>query len=331
MRTQMAGPLPPRWVAQQIAGRLFTALILGRKRRRPSGPGGCSCRTRSGRTGSLLAQPRSKRDRAIVLLMLQGRLRSGEVLGMHLEDIAYGRRQVVVRHCDDHPKGARSKSRARSAGAPTARSAPGGIGPAVRRVAAPGMYPPGRSRQPARRSACPRRRRWPCGTHGTGICARWYSIVRPDQEYLANRSGSTFTWPARHVTVALGTSSRRGNRPSNSKNFSNSANPSRVAPLLFPRSSISASFNVQRSMRSSSSRSRRIGSGSFSRSRGTPKAHRFAIMRLRTGMIQRDRYVPILTHHALDREDPREASISQSLDGLEATWVHGHARASGLR
>jgi integrase len=60
---------------------------------------------------ALLAQLRSKRDRAIVLLMLQGGLRPGEVLGLHLEDIAYGRRRVVVRHRDDHPRGARSKSR----------------------------------------------------------------------------------------------------------------------------------------------------------------------------------------------------------------------------
>ena len=60
---------------------------------------------------ALLEQLRSKRDRAIVLLMLQGGLRPGEVLGLHLEDLAYGRRRVVVRHRDDHPKGARSKSR----------------------------------------------------------------------------------------------------------------------------------------------------------------------------------------------------------------------------
>ena len=60
---------------------------------------------------ALLAQLRSRRDRAIVLLMLQGGLRPGEVLGLHLEDIAYGRRRVVVRHRDDHPRGARSMSR----------------------------------------------------------------------------------------------------------------------------------------------------------------------------------------------------------------------------
>jgi len=60
---------------------------------------------------ALLAQLRRVRDRAIVLLMLQGGLRPGEVLGLHLADIAYGRRRVVVRHRDDHPKGARSKSR----------------------------------------------------------------------------------------------------------------------------------------------------------------------------------------------------------------------------
>ncbi|MGH3193044.1 MAG: tyrosine-type recombinase/integrase [Streptosporangiaceae bacterium] len=60
---------------------------------------------------ALLGQLRRNRDRAIVLLMLQGGLRPGEVLGLHLEDVAYGRRRVVVRHRDDHPKGARSKSR----------------------------------------------------------------------------------------------------------------------------------------------------------------------------------------------------------------------------
>jgi integrase len=60
---------------------------------------------------SLLGQLPRLRDRAMVLLMLQGGLRPGEVLGLHLEDVAYGRRRVVVRHRTDHPKGARSKSR----------------------------------------------------------------------------------------------------------------------------------------------------------------------------------------------------------------------------
>jgi integrase len=60
---------------------------------------------------ALLAQLKRLRDRVIVLLMLQGGLRPGEVLSLHLEDIAYGRRRVVVRHRVDHPKGARSKSR----------------------------------------------------------------------------------------------------------------------------------------------------------------------------------------------------------------------------
>ncbi|NBM14240.1 tyrosine-type recombinase/integrase [Streptomyces sp. GC420] len=60
---------------------------------------------------ALLAQLRGLRDKAIVLLMFHGGLRPGEVLGLHLDDLAYGRRRVVVRHRDDHPKGARSKSR----------------------------------------------------------------------------------------------------------------------------------------------------------------------------------------------------------------------------
>jgi len=60
---------------------------------------------------ALLGQLRCLRDRALVLLMLQGGLRPGEALGLHLEDVAYGRRRIVVRHRDDHPKGVRSKSR----------------------------------------------------------------------------------------------------------------------------------------------------------------------------------------------------------------------------
>ncbi len=64
-----------------------------------------------------MAQLRSVRDKAIVLLMLQGGLRPGETLGLRLEDVAYGRRRVVVRRREDHPKGARSKSRYERAGA----------------------------------------------------------------------------------------------------------------------------------------------------------------------------------------------------------------------
>lgn len=60
---------------------------------------------------ALLGELRCVRDRTLVLLMLQGGLRPGEALGLHLDDIAYGKRRVVVRHRDDHPKGARSKSR----------------------------------------------------------------------------------------------------------------------------------------------------------------------------------------------------------------------------
>ena len=60
---------------------------------------------------ALLAELRNLRDKAIVLLMLNGGLRPGEVLGLHLDDLAYGRRRVMVRWRDDHPKGARSKSR----------------------------------------------------------------------------------------------------------------------------------------------------------------------------------------------------------------------------
>lgn len=59
----------------------------------------------------LLGALRRWRDRALILLMLQGGLRPGEVLNLHLGDIEYGRRRVVVRYRTDHPKGARTKSR----------------------------------------------------------------------------------------------------------------------------------------------------------------------------------------------------------------------------
>lgn len=59
----------------------------------------------------LLTDLHSARDRALVLLMLHGGLRPGEALGLHLDDIDYGRRRVAI-HCrNDHPKGARGKSR----------------------------------------------------------------------------------------------------------------------------------------------------------------------------------------------------------------------------
>lgn len=51
------------------------------------------------------------RDRAMFLLMLQGGLRPGEVLNLHLDDVEYGRRRVTVRYRTDHPKGVRTKSR----------------------------------------------------------------------------------------------------------------------------------------------------------------------------------------------------------------------------
>jgi len=60
---------------------------------------------------ALLGAVRSLRDLAMTLLMLDGGLRPGEVLGLHLDDVAYGRRRVTVRKRDDHPGGARGKSR----------------------------------------------------------------------------------------------------------------------------------------------------------------------------------------------------------------------------
>ncbi len=60
---------------------------------------------------ALLSRLKRLRDLAMLLLMLDGGLRPGEVLSLHLEDISYGRRRVTIRKRDDHPRGARGKSR----------------------------------------------------------------------------------------------------------------------------------------------------------------------------------------------------------------------------
>ena len=54
----------------------------------------------------------------MVLLMLDGGLRPGEVLGLHLDDIAYGRRRVTIRKRDDHPAGRPAKVTSRAGGRP---------------------------------------------------------------------------------------------------------------------------------------------------------------------------------------------------------------------
>lgn len=60
---------------------------------------------------AMLAELRTRRDRALVEVMWEGGLRPGEVLGLHLEDISYGQRRVFVRKRNDHPAGVRQKSR----------------------------------------------------------------------------------------------------------------------------------------------------------------------------------------------------------------------------
>lgn len=60
---------------------------------------------------ALLTSLTTLRDLAIVLLMLDGGLRPGEVLCLQLSDISYGRRRITVRKRDDHPRGARAKAR----------------------------------------------------------------------------------------------------------------------------------------------------------------------------------------------------------------------------
>jgi integrase/recombinase XerD len=60
---------------------------------------------------TLLAAMKNYRDKAMFLLMLQGGLRPGEVLNLHLDDIEYGKRRISIRYRTDHPKGVRTKSR----------------------------------------------------------------------------------------------------------------------------------------------------------------------------------------------------------------------------
>ena len=59
----------------------------------------------------LFSELRCARDFALVRLMLDGGLRPGEALALHLSDIAFGRRRLVIRWRDDHPRGVRAKSR----------------------------------------------------------------------------------------------------------------------------------------------------------------------------------------------------------------------------
>jgi integrase/recombinase XerD len=59
----------------------------------------------------LLASTVLLRDRAMLLLLLQGGIRVGELLNLHLEDIQYGRRRIVIRYRTDHPRRVRTKSR----------------------------------------------------------------------------------------------------------------------------------------------------------------------------------------------------------------------------
>ena len=56
----------------------------------------------------LISQLRCRRDVALIRLILDGGLRPDEMLGLHLTDIAYGRRRVTVRVRFDHPCGVRS-------------------------------------------------------------------------------------------------------------------------------------------------------------------------------------------------------------------------------
>jgi integrase len=64
-----------------------------------------------GQINQLLASLPLRRDKAMLLLMLHGGLRPGEVLNLQFSDIQYGRKRVLIRSQTEHPKGARTKSR----------------------------------------------------------------------------------------------------------------------------------------------------------------------------------------------------------------------------
>jgi integrase len=64
-----------------------------------------------GQVCQLLESLSKKRDKAMILLMLHGGLRPGEVLTLQLGDIQYGRKRVMIRYRTDHPKRVRTKSR----------------------------------------------------------------------------------------------------------------------------------------------------------------------------------------------------------------------------
>ena len=59
----------------------------------------------------LLDSFRHLRDKAMVLLILHGGLRPGEVLNLQLSDVEYGKHRLTIRHRTDHPAGVRTKSR----------------------------------------------------------------------------------------------------------------------------------------------------------------------------------------------------------------------------
>jgi site-specific recombinase XerD len=106
---------------------------------------------------ALLASTTTIRDLAMLLLMLDGALRPGEVLCLQLDDVSYGSRRVTIRKRDDHPRGARAKAPFRTGRRPAQRTHPGRGQPicaarAADRVGQPLCVPCRRIRRPALRA-----------------------------------------------------------------------------------------------------------------------------------------------------------------------------------
>ncbi|WP_062354678.1 tyrosine-type recombinase/integrase [Bacillus kwashiorkori] len=62
------------------------------------------------KTKLILQSLKTYRDKAILLLSLQGGLRIGEILGITFEDINFRKREITVRFREDNPNGSRVKS-----------------------------------------------------------------------------------------------------------------------------------------------------------------------------------------------------------------------------
>lgn len=111
-----------------------------------------------GQIAALLGALRCRRDLALVRLMLDGGLRPGEALGLHLDDVSYGRRRVTIPPPRGPPPGRTAKVAHRARGGPARGGDAGGgrrlrHGRAARRRGESACVPDRRQRPPPPRAA----------------------------------------------------------------------------------------------------------------------------------------------------------------------------------